>query len=543
MHKNNFQIIPNKSITYEDTISMSQSTIYKNDKNENVKNNNLKKINECFFNKDFIHQKMAYLSIKKNNFHYIKNYILSKRILKKYTYSYELNIINNIVSNKKCHLAAIYNEIIICSNKMEYFKNFYKYEESIKIIPKKEMYFKHLMQFLERPIFKNFIYNEIQKQIGLDKLCIYRRLNYPKKFNKNLDLNKNICNNNTIFNSNVIETIENCSTSITQLSNTNQNETSLISEIKTNNILNKKNDNSYISCIDNSLIIIMKDLSVNQKKINAYLRKQNSNHKNLYDKIKNKIKIQLEDKYKIEDKKNTQMKENDKNIIKKSIQTKKLCNLNFYKKKSMNELNNNDNNILKLEEKNLDENGLIHNSIDSHKLINNIRITPFNCNNLNSQINNKNNKNSCCTSKKFCLSTTVKNKPLTIHNLKKKFDTNKKIFNKNNNNIHKYFNSNSSKEKNNDLNLVKFFNNNKIIYNLNNKEIMKKIKKMIKIKGIKNKSMKKNINTQKLLTDSSLSMPDLNLLNENEAKKKYQTINVVKSISISNNQFFNQKSK
>ena len=72
---------------------------------------------------------------------------------------------------------------------------------------------------------------------------------------------------------------------------------------------------------------------------------------------------------------------------------------------------------------------------------------------------------------------------------------------------------------------------------------MKKIKKMIKIKGIKNKSMKKNINTQKLLTDSSLSMPDLNLLNENEAKKKYQTINVVKSISISNNQFFNQKSK
>ncbi len=540
MHKNNFHIIPNKSITYEDTIAMSQSTIYKNEKNENEKNNNIKKIKECFFNKDFIHQNMSYLSIKKNNSQYIKNYILSKKILKKYTYSYELDIINNIVSNKKCHLTAIYNEIIIYNNKNEYLKALYKYEESIKIIPKREMYFKHLMQFLERPVFKNFIYNRIQKQIGLDKLGIYRRLNYPKKFNKNLDLNNNICNN-IIFNSNVIETIENCSTSMTQYSKRNQNETSIISEIKNNNIINKKNDN-YNSCfIDNSLIIMMKDLSICQKNINAYLPKQNSNHKILYDKIKNKTKIHLEDKYKIEDKKNVQLKENDKNNIKKSIQTKKLRNINFYKKKISNvSSNNNDNNTLKSEEKNIDENALIHNSIDSHKLINNIKIMPFKCNNLNSQINNK---NSCCTSKKFCLSTLAKNKPLTIHNLKKKFDTNKKIFNKDKNNLHKYFNSNLSKEKNNDLNLANFINNNKIIYNLNNKEIMKKIRKMIKIKGIKNKSMKKHINTQKILNDSSICMPDLNLLNENEAKKKYQTINVVKSISISNNQFFNQKSK
>ena len=87
-------------------------------------------------------------------------------------FNYELNNINNIIKNKKCHLTALYNEIIIYNNKTEYLKNYYKYEEAIKIIPKREIYFKHLMQFLERPIYKNFIYNRIQKQIGLDKLNI-----------------------------------------------------------------------------------------------------------------------------------------------------------------------------------------------------------------------------------------------------------------------------------------------------------------------------------------------------------------------------------
>ncbi len=555
MHKNNFCIIPNKAIIYEDSITMSQSTIYKNKENNNNKNNNIKKLKESFFNKEFKHENISYLSKKSNESQYIKNILLSKKVLSKYTYSkmfnYELNNINNIIKNKKCHLTALYNEIIIYNNKTEYLKNYYKYEDAIKIIPKREIYFKHLMQFLERPIYKNFIYNRIQKQIGLDKLNIYRRINYPKKLNKNLDLNNNICNNNIIFNSNVIETIENCSTSITQYSNRNQNnnkdknnnenETSIISEIKfNNNYTNKKNDNNNISCIDNSLIIIMKDLSISQKTINAYLCKYNSNYKNLYDKIKSKTKIHkianksdIEEKNKVEEKKSTQLKDNENKNIKKSIQIKNLSNINFFKKRLTNKQNS-DITTLKKEEKNIDENEFIHNSVNSHKLINNIKIIPFNCNNLNSQINNKKLR---CTSKKVCLSSLAKNKPLAIHNLKKKFSIHKKIFNKNNNNLYKYFNSNTSKEKNNDLNLVNFLNNNKIIYNLNNKDI----KKIVKMKEPKYKSMKKNINTQKFLTESSTCMPDLTLLNENEAKKKYHIINLVRSISISNNQFLNQK--
>jgi hypothetical protein len=442
----------------------------------------------------------------------------------------------------------------------EYIKKYYKYNESLKIIPKREVYFRHLMQFLERPFFRNFLNNTIIKQIGLEKLRIYRRTNYPKKMNKNMDLNAKICNNNIIFNSNVIETIENCSTSMTQYSKRNsqnikenslkyeiknknnvEQNASIISEIKVNNYTNKKNDNN-ISSFDNSLLIIMKDLSIRENIINTYLCKHNTNYKKLYCKIKNKAKINeitnnniLNDRSKIEEKEFKSKKDvkNINNENKKMIQTKKLNNFNFYKKLFVNKKNINN------AENDKYENEVCHNSVSSHKKINNIRIIPFNSNNLNSQINNK---NSFFNSNKFCLSSISKNNPIKILNLKKKFYANKIINKQDNQNFNKYFNSNS-REKNNNQNVLNFLNKNKIIRNLNNKDLLKKIKKIVDIKESKNKSMKKNIKTQKLLTDSFMCMLDFNSLNENETKKKYQTINVVKSISISNNQFFNQKSE
>ena len=560
MHKSNFCIIPNKALINEESVTMSQSIIYNNNGNEKYKNKTIKKLKESFFKKDFKHQNISYLNIASET-KYIKNYILTKNILKNYTIKKNIDIglinINNIMHDKKCHFTAIYNEFVISNNKNEYIKKYYKYSESIKIIPKREAYFKHLMQFLERPFFRNFVNNKIINQIGLDKLSIYRRVNYPKKLNKNIDLNNNICNNDIIFNSNVIETIENCSTTMTQYSNRNNNlneknfngkiniknnfvkDSSIISEIKVNNCSNKKNDNN-ISCIDNSLIIIMKDLCISQNKINAYLCQHNTNYKNLYNKIKNKTKMHsdLDEKNKTEDKKNKH-KESENKINKKMLDTKKINNINYYKKILINK-NSNNHIVNYWEHKNITENENCHNSVSSHNKINKIPIIPLNSNNLNSQINNK---NSCCITNKFCLSSFVKNKPLKIHNLKKKFNTNKKLINEDNHNFYNFFNSYSSKEKKNNLNLLNFINNNKIICNLNNKEILQKVKKIVKYKKPKNKSMKKNINTQKLLTDYSQCMLDFNSLNENEAKRKYQTINAVKSISISNNQFCNKKNE
>ena len=559
MHKSNFCLVPNKALINKESIAMSQSYIIKTNGNEIYKNKNIKKLKECFFNKDFKHQNISFLNIASEN-RFIYNYIIAKNILKKYKIINNANIglinINNIIHGKKCHFAEIYNEFVIFNNKNEYIKKYYKYSESIKIIPKREAYFKHLMQFIERPFFRNFANNKIINQIGLDKLSIYRKANYPKKLNKNIDLNNNIYNNNIIFNSNVIETIENCSTTITQYSNRNNNnlnknlncknnikynfikDSSLISEIKVNNCSKKKIDNN-ISCIDNSLLIIMKDLCVSKNKINAYLCQHNTNYKNLYNKIKSKIKMHsdLDEQNKIEDKKNKN-KNSENTINKKLLKAKKLNNINYYKKILINK-NSNNNALKSIEHKNI-ENENCNNSVSSYKKINKIPIIPLNSNNLNSQINNK---NSCCNTNKCCLSSFAKNKPLKMHNLKKKFNTNKKSMNEDNHNFYNFFNSYSSKEKNNNLNLINFINNNKIICNLNNKDILQKVIKIVKYKKSKNKSMKKNINTQKLLTDYSQCMLDFNSLNENEAKRKYQTINAVKSISISNNQFCNKKNE
>ena len=250
MHKNDFCSNSNKTLKNKKTFAISQSTLYKNNENENNKNKNIRKLKESFYKNDFKTQNISNQSKENNESQNMDYFLLSQEILKKYNKKLNIGIINinNIIFNKKCHFTAVYNEVTIYNNNNEYIKKIYKYKESIKIIPKREVYFKHLMLFLERPVFRNFINNKIIKQIGLDKLSIYRRTNYPKKFNKNMDLNNNICNNNIIFNPNVIETIENCSTAITQCSyrnninnnneikiKNNENDTSIISEIKINN--------------------------------------------------------------------------------------------------------------------------------------------------------------------------------------------------------------------------------------------------------------------------------------------------------------------
>ena len=426
MHKNNFCTIPSKASKYKDSITISQSTIYKNNDEGLKHNKNIKKLKKSFYNNDFKCKQSNTLECN-SGFLFNKNYILSKKILAKYNSPKLSNLglftINNIIQNKKCNICTIYNDIMIFSNgKVEYIKKYYKYCESVKIIPKREIYFKHLMQFIERPIFRNFTYNKISRKIGLDKLSIYRRINYPKKFNKKIYNNK-ILSDNIIFNHDVIETIENCSTSITQRSNKDQNndkkdknnilkcenkgnnyenESSMISEIKINNCNNKKNDNN-ISCIDNSLLIIMKDLSISQNKINEYLCKNNSKYKNLYLKIENKKKSKAhntlskknypKNKNEFKDMKEKDPKfleENEKNIInnKKVTRTKEINNRDFYKKILIKKQSSN---LEKFnEQKNPRGREGNHKSISIGKKSNNIKVIPFNSNTINSQIINKN---------------------------------------------------------------------------------------------------------------------------------------------------------
>ena len=176
------------------------------------------------------------------------------------------------------------------NNNDELIKQFYSYNDSIKIIPKKEFYFKHHMIFLERPNFKNIYFNNLKKNLGLEKLNIYQ--NHKKKDNKIEQININNENeNNKIFDTNVLETIENYSTTITQSSNNEKHQTLTPFEIlkrcedtnKKKKDLLKNNDQKSIitfseseisykskNIIDESIIAVVQDLSEKPNKFKQY---------------------------------------------------------------------------------------------------------------------------------------------------------------------------------------------------------------------------------------------------------------------------------
>ena len=536
MQKNNFCIILRKSLKLEETKNApSHFLIYKN--KEQKSNQINQKFKEILFKTFYKRKNQNKFSSQNKDDIILKNYILSQKILVKYNKNYGSMKINNIIMKKKCHFCAVYNDMYMYINEeIEYIKKYYAYDESIKIIPKRQIYFKHLMIYNEGPVYKNFSYNKLLKEKDLEKLNIYKRTNYPKKYNKKTKLsidNLALLDSNIIFNSNVIESIENCSTSLTQCSNKNFyninnidnnkiiqsencekkniNET-FISEIKNNGCINKRNENNN-SCIDNSMLIVMKDLAISPNLINNYLYKHNNNYKNLYNRMKSKSKTITNN-----NRKNEKERINNKEDRKDIAQIEKehtIC-----QKES-------ENNLIRK----INQNGIkdAHKSNSLMKHINNIKIKQFNSNSIKSPSKIL---NSCANINKYGLSLVEKKQI----NPNSKKDNNKFPCKDNNSILFNYFND-SNKGKTDKKNINKYFKKNKIQFNINNKNILKSIKKIIANQRTKNNSLRKFINTQKL-TDSTHCILDTNSLNENETKKMIQSINPVKSISISNNQFF-----
>ena len=526
MQKNNFCIFSKKSLKLSEAKNApSHFLIYKNKEKESTNQFN-QKLKEKIQDK-----RKSIISKQKENEFIFQNYILSTKILMKYNKNYNSVTINNLFIRKKCHFQAIYNDMKIYINtNIEYIKKYYTYNESIKIIPKRQAYFKHLMIYIEGPIYKNFIYNKILKRKGLEKLSLYKRTNYPKKYNKNNNII--LSDNNIIFNSDVIETIENCSTSLTQCSNKKNNNIninnniiqtknsakknindSIISEIKTNGCRNRRSD-SNISCIDNSLLMIMKDLAISQNVINRYLYNNNTNYKNLYNRMKNKSKTIT-----IKNRKNKENQINIRNSKNKTIQNEINIKQHHNYKESENNL------IKKI---NQNSKSKMRSSISLIKKINNIKIKQFTSNSIkSSSLISSQNLNSLSNYNKYRFSLG-KNKIHLNLNLR---SNNKKFSSKEKNPISlNHFNNTIKPKRTNNFNNIK--------NNTNNKVILQSIKKIIEHQRTKNNSLRKYINTQKFLTDSTFCLLDMNSMNENETKKMIQTINPIKSISISNNQFF-----
>ena len=526
MQKNNFCIFSKKSLKLSEAKNApSHFLIYKNKEKESTNQFN-QKLKEKIQDK-----RKSIISKQKENEFIFQNYILSTKILMKYNKNYNSVTINNLFIRKKCHFQAIYNDMKIYINtNIEHIKKYYTYNESIKIIPKRQAYFKHLMIYIEGPIYKNFIYNKILKRKSLEKLSLYKRTNYPKKYNKNNNII--LSDNNIIFNSDVIETIENCSTSLTQCSNKKNNNIninnniiqtknsakknindSIISEIKTNGCRNRRND-SNISCIDNSLLMIMKDLAISQNVINRYLYNNNTNYKNLYNRMKSKSKTIT-----IKNRKNKENQINIRNCKNKTIQNEINIKQHHNYKESENNL------IKKI---NQNSKSKMRSSISLIKKINNIKIKQFTSNSIkSSSLISSQNLNSLSNYNKYRFSLGNNKIHLNL-NLR---SNNKKFSSKEKNPISlNHFNNTIKPKRTNNFNNIK--------NNTNNKVILQSIKKIIEHQRTKNNSLRKYINTQKFLTDSTFCLLDMNSMNENETKKMIQTINPIKSISISNNQFF-----
>lgn len=191
MQKNNFCLLPNKVLVYEEIDTISQSIFNSRvSKQKNIKNKNTNKKNIIRMNKNCI-KKGIYNINKKFEKYFEKNYniFFGNLLLKKY----ELKNINHN------------NDLLT---------KYYTFNEAKLIFPKREFYYRHHLEFLERPNLINISFNTIEKEYGLKKSNEY--LNQKRK---EISIKKKEESSQKIFDTNVLGEIENYSTTITQASN------------------------------------------------------------------------------------------------------------------------------------------------------------------------------------------------------------------------------------------------------------------------------------------------------------------------------------
>ncbi len=324
--------------------------IIQNHNINNINNNNNKNVNKI--NNININKIDKFSCIKK-----VYNYIQMKYI-KIFEINSDIFIISCIVNK---HMQN-YNDI-----DHEYMKDYYTHKESKKIIPKKETYYRHHMEFLEKPYFNNANINKIRKSFCFEKLNVY--LSQKKKGRKNKEIN-NPEDDHKIFDTSVLELIENYSTTMIQGPNNEKYPPLIPFEIfKRCEDTNKNHkeqksiitfSESEISCAsknivdayDKSLIGVVKDLSGRQKnqKINKELglfinNAHNSNNsKSLTN--KKRVKNAKESKQTINAIYSIKQNAYELNKIEKKINNyfpKKKDNEKFIKPNNRNNINNNKN--------------------------------------------------------------------------------------------------------------------------------------------------------------------------------------------------------
>ena len=144
----------------------------------------------------------------------IDNYLklIHKKIYKKYNNNKHLNyniiVINNLLSNSKCHIVAIFKDFLLYYEYVEFLKRFYKYDEIVprlikiyKYYHKSSLLYPNYSPLVES---KYIYYNIIKKQMIINKMANYKKRNLKKnkEIKKEEDNKKNEKDffSNTIYN-------------------------------------------------------------------------------------------------------------------------------------------------------------------------------------------------------------------------------------------------------------------------------------------------------------------------------------------------------
>ena len=203
MQKNNFCPLPNKILVYEETDTISQSIF--NSKRHLFKTNN----NNKYINKNN-YTKKKYFS-KLNNDTY-KKIMINNNIISKYEKYFKKN--NNIFFYD--YLCKNYNFNDLNKNQ-SLIEKYYSFHDSKSIFPTRAFYYRHHLEFLEKPNLISNYFNNVEKSHGLKKLIEYQ--NSKKKEGSTIKTKDEEGDDQKIFDTNVLEQIENYSTTITQASN------------------------------------------------------------------------------------------------------------------------------------------------------------------------------------------------------------------------------------------------------------------------------------------------------------------------------------
>ena len=277
----------------------------------------------------------------KKKIDYYKN-LMNKTLYSKYNTSpkaHDMILLENVIQSKYCHDLAVFKEKILFNYNEEFLRRFYNEEESITRIPKFVIYYKNYLVFFCKPIFSELNLNDNIQAYNEKKAQIFYNDNYKDDIIKDDKEKKN--NYFTLFTPKIRKLI----------SNNNS-----LSNLTINISNNQNNNNQTFNSMENSIIKIIKDLTLKKNPIKQNKKLPLNKDKKIIKENHNKTKSKTIFNNSNSDNNNNIEKtiknnslgknlffiynQNFKKIISNHIHTKTESNLNFFKDKVFSERRN-----------------------------------------------------------------------------------------------------------------------------------------------------------------------------------------------------------